>query len=148
MSKEFDTQLDAILRAYKAVTDQAAQQALDARTAAAAFSKGWEACRSSVVRPTLNKIVATLAEKQAVGSVADVPNGGVGLFVPFPARADLRGHVQPHMAITANSSTSRIEFKHLHGGGGSSHDANYSVAEITPELIEKHVLALVRDVYR
>jgi hypothetical protein len=35
-----------------------------------------------------------------------------------------------------------------HRTGGSSHDGNYSIAEITPELIEKHVLALVRDVYR
>jgi len=39
MSKEFDAQIDAILGACKAATDQAAQQALDARTAAAAFSK-------------------------------------------------------------------------------------------------------------
>jgi hypothetical protein len=38
--------------------------------------------------------------------------------------------------------------KHLHGAGGSGNDGNYSIAEITPELIEKHVLALVRDVYR
>jgi hypothetical protein len=35
-----------------------------------------------------------------------------------------------------------------HRTGGSSHDGNYSIAEITPQLIEKHVLALVRDVYR
>ena len=147
MSKEFDSQIDAILRAYKAATDQAAQQALDARTAAAAFSKGWDECRRSVVLPTLNKIVAMLAEKQAVASVAAVPNG-VGLFVPDPARADIRGHGQPHLAIIASPSSSRVEFKHLHGAGGSSHDGNYSIAEITPELIEKHVLALVRDVYR
>lgn len=147
MSKEFDAEIDAVLRAYKAVTDQAEQQALDARSAAAAFSKGWDACRSGVVLPTLNKIVATLAEKQAVASVAGVPNG-VGLFVPYPARAEVRGHGQPHVAITANQSTSRVEFRHLHGAGGSGNDVNYSIAEVTPELIEKHVLALVRDVYR
>ena len=147
MSKEFDAQIDAILGAYKAATDQAAQQALDARTAAAAFSKGWDESRKSVVLPTLNKIVAMLAEKQAVASVAAVPNG-VGLFVPDPARADIRGHGQPHLAIIASPSSSRVEFKHLHGAGGSSHDGNYSIAEVTPELIEKHVLALVRDVYR
>lgn len=147
MSKEFDAEIDAIFRTYKAVIDQAEQQALDARAAAAAFSKGWDACRSSVVLPTLNKIVATLAEKQAAASVAVVPNG-VGLFVPYPARADVRGHGQPHVAITANQSTSRVEFKHLHGAGGSGNDGNYSIAEITPELIEKHVLALIRDVYR
>jgi hypothetical protein len=147
MSKEFDAEVDAVLRAYKAVIDQAEQQALDARSAAAAFSRGWDACRSSVVLPTLNKIVATLAEKQAVASVAALPNG-VGFFLPYPARADVRGHSQPHVAITASQSTSRIEFKHLHGAGGSGNDGNYSIAEITPELIEKHVLALVRDVYR
>jgi hypothetical protein len=147
MSKEFDAEVDAVLRAYKAMIDKAEQQALDARSAAAAFSKGWDACRSSVVLPTLNKIVATLAEKQAVASVAAVPNG-VGLFVPYPARADVRGHSQPHVTITANPSTSRVEFKHLHGAGGSGNDGNYSTAEITVELIEKHVLALVRDVYR
>jgi hypothetical protein len=147
MSKEFDAEIDAVLHAYKAVIDQAERQALDARTAAAAFSKGWDACRSNVVLPTLNKIVATLAEKQAVASVAAVPNG-VGLFVPYPARADVRGHGQPHVAITANQSTSRVEFKHLHGAGGSGNDGNYSTAEVTSELIEKHVLALVRDVYR
>jgi hypothetical protein len=147
MSKEFDAEIDAILRTYKAVIDQAEQQALDARAAAAAFSKGWDACRNSVVLPTLHKIVATLAEKQAVANVAVVPNG-LGLFVPYPARADVRGHGQPHVAITANQSTSRVEFKHLHGAGGSGNDGNYSIAEITPELIEKHVLALVRDVYR
>ena len=147
MSKEFDAEIDAILRTYKAVIDQAEQQALDARSAAAAFSKGWDACRSSVVLPTLNKIVATLAEKQAVANVAVVPNG-LGLFVPYPARADVRGHGQPHVAVTANQSTSRVEFKHLHGAGGSGNDGNCSIAEITPELIEKHVLALVRDVYR
>ena len=39
-------------------------------------------------------------------------------------------------------------YKASHRTGGSSHDGNYSIAEITPELIEKHVLALVRDVYR
>jgi hypothetical protein len=33
-------------------------------------------------------------------------------------------------------------YKASHGAGGSSHDGNYSIAEITPELIEKHVLAL------
>jgi hypothetical protein len=147
MSKEFDAEIDAVLRAYKAVTDQAEQQALDARSAAAAFSKGWDACRSSIVLPTLNKIVATLAEKQATASVAAVPNG-VGLFVPYPARTEVRGHGQPHVAITANQSTARIEFKHLHGGGGSGNDVNYSLAEVTPELIEKHALALIRDVYR
>lgn len=147
MSKEFDAEIDAILGAYKAVIDKAERQALDARTAAVAFSKGWDMCRSSVILPTLNKIVATLAEKQAVASVTGVPNG-VGLFVPYPARADVRGHGQPHVAITANQSTSRVEFKHLHGAGGSGNDGNYSVAEITPELIETHVLALVRDVYR
>ena len=147
MSKEFDSQVDTILRAYKAATDQAAQQALDARTATAAFTMGWERCRSGVVLPTLNKIVAMLAEKQAVANVASVPNG-VGLFVPDPARADTRAHGQPHLAIAANPSSSRVEFKHLHGAGASSHDGNYSVAEITPELIEQHVLALVRDVYR
>jgi hypothetical protein len=147
MSKEFDAEIDAVLRAYKAVIDQAEQQALDARSAAAAFSKGWDTCRNSVVLPTLNKIVATLAERQAVASVTAVTNG-VGLFVPYPARADVRGHSQPHVAITANQSTSRIEFKHLHGAGGSGNDGNYSIAEITPELIEKHVLVLVRDVYR
>lgn len=32
MSKEFDAELDAIVGAYKAVTNQAAQQILDART--------------------------------------------------------------------------------------------------------------------
>ena len=32
--------------------------------------------------------------------------------------------------------------------GGNSHEGNYSTAETTPELIEKHVVALVRDVYR
>jgi hypothetical protein len=85
MSKEFDAEIDAILRTYKAVIDQAEQQALDARAAAAAFSKGWDACRNSVVLPTLHKIVATLAEKQAVANVAVVPNG-LGLFVPYPAR--------------------------------------------------------------
>jgi hypothetical protein len=147
MGKEFDLEIDAILRAYKAVIDEAERQALDARTAAAAFSKGWDTCRNSVVLPTLNKIVATLAEKQAAASVAAVPNG-VGLFVPYPARADVRGHGQPHIAITANQSTSRVEFKHLHGAGGSANDGNYSVAEVSPELIEKHVLALIRDVYR
>jgi hypothetical protein len=147
MSKEFDAEIDAILRTYKAVIDQAEQQALDARAAAAAFSKGWDACRNNVVLPTLHKIVATLAEKQAVANVAVVPNG-LGLFVPYPARADVRGHGQPHVAITANQSTSRVELKHLHGAGGSGNDGNYSIAEITPELIEKHVLALVRDVYR
>ena len=147
MSKEFDAEIDAVLHAYKAVIDQAERQALDARTAAAAFSKGWDACRSNVVLPTLNKIVATLAEKQAVANVAVVPNG-LGLFVPYPARADVHGHGQPHIAITANQSTSRVEFKHLHGAGGSGNDGNYTIAEITPELIEKHVLALVRDVYR
>ena len=147
MSKEFDTEIDAILGAYKAVIDQAEQQALDARAAAAAFSKGWDARRASVVLQTLNRIVATLAEKQAVANVAVVPNG-LGLFVPYPARADVRGHGQPHVAITANHSTLRVEFKHLHGAGGSANDGNYSIAEVTPELIEKHVLALVRDVYR
>jgi hypothetical protein len=147
MSKEFDAEVDAVLRAYKAMIDKAEQQALDARSAAAAFSKGWDECRSSVVLPTLNKIVATLAEKQAVASVAAVPNG-VGVFVPYPARADVRGHSQPQVSITANQSTSRVEFKHMHGAGGSGNDDNYSVAEITPELIEKHVLALIRDVYR
>ena len=147
MSKEFDAEVDAVLRAYKAVIDQAERQALDARTAAAAFTKGWDACRSGLVLPTLNKIVATLAEKQAVASVAALPNG-VGLFLPYPARADVRGHGQPHVAITANHSTSRVEFKHLHGAGGSGNDGNYSIDEITPELIEKHVLVLVRDVYR
>ena len=147
MGKEFDAEIDAILRAHKAVIDQAERQALDARTAAVAFNKGWDSCRSSVVLPTLNKIVATLAEKQAVANVAVVPNG-LCLFVPYPARADVRGHGQPHVAITANQSTSRVDFKHLHGAGGSGNDGNYSIAEITPELIEKHVLALVRDVYR
>ena len=147
MSKEFDAEVDAVLRAYKAVIDQAERQALDARTAAAAFTKGWDACRSGLVLPTLNKIVVTLAEKQAVASVAALPNG-VGLFLPYPARADVRGHGQPHVAITANHSTSRVEFKHLHGAGGSGNDGNYSIDEITPELIEKHVLVLVRDVYR
>jgi hypothetical protein len=147
MSKEFDAEINEILRAYKAVIDQAERQALDARAAAATFSKGWDACRSSVVLPTLNKIVATLAEMQAVANLAVVPNG-VGLFVPYPARADVRGHGQPHVAITANQSTLRVEFKHLHGAGGSGNDGTYSIAEITPELIEKHVLALVRDVYR
>jgi hypothetical protein len=147
MSKEFDAEIDAILRAYKAVIDQAEQQALDARSAAAAFTKGWDVCRSSVVLPTLNKIVATLAEKQAVASVAALPNG-VGFFLPYPARADVRGHSQPHVAITANQSNSRIEFRHLHGASGSGNDGNYSIAEIAPELIEKHVVALVRDVYR
>jgi len=147
VSKEFDAEVDAVLRAYKAVIDQAERQALDARTAAAAFTKGWDACRSGLVLPTLNKIVATLAEKQAVASVAALPNG-VGLFLPYPARADVRGHGQPHVAITANHSTSRVEFKHLHGAGGSGNDGNYSIDEITPELIEKHVLVLVRDVYR
>ena len=147
MSNEFDAEIDAILRTYKAVIDQAEQQALDARSGAAAFSEGWDACRSSVVLPTLHEIVETLAEKQAVAHVAVVPNG-LGLFVPYPARADVRGHSQPHVAITANHSTSRVEFKHLHGAGGSGNDGNYSIAEITPELIENHVLALVRDVYR
>ena len=147
MSKEFDAEIDGILRTYKAVIDQAERQALDARTAAAAFSKGWDACRSGVVLPTLNKIVATLAEKQAVASVAVVPNG-VGLFVPYPARADVRGHGQPHIAITANQSALRVELRHLYGAGGSGDDGNYSIAEISPELIEKHVLALVRHVYR
>ena len=146
MSKEFDAEVAAILSAYKAVIDQAERQALDARTAAAAFSKGWDACRSSVVLPTLNRIVATLAEKEAVANVAAVPNG-IGLFVPYPARADVRGHAQPHLVITANPSTLRVELKHLHGGG-TGNDGNYSIAEITPDLIEKHVLALVRDVYR
>jgi hypothetical protein len=147
MSKEFDAEISEILRAYKAVIDQAERQALDARAAAATFSKGWDACRSSVVLPTLNKIVATLAEMQAVANLAVVPSG-LGLFVPYPARADVRGHGQPHVAITANHSTLRVEFKHLHGAGGSGNDGTYSIAEITPELIEKHVLALVRDVYR
>jgi len=147
VSKEFDAEVDAVLRDYKAVIDQAERQALDARTAAAAFTKGWDACRSGLVLPTLNKIVATLAEKQAVASVAALPNG-VGLFLPYPARTDVRGHGQPHVAITANHSTSRVEFKHLHGAGGSGNDGNYSIGEITPELIEKHVLVLVRDVYR
>jgi hypothetical protein len=147
MSKEFDAEIDAVLRAYKAVIDQAEQQALDARSAAAAFSKGWDACRSSVVVPTLNRIVATLAEKQVAANVAGVPNG-LGLFVPYPGRTDVRGHGQPHVAIAANQSTARVEFKHLHGAGGSGNDGNCSIAEITPELIEKHVLALVRDVYR
>ena len=147
MSKEFDAEVDAVLRAYKAVIDQAERQALDARSAAAAFSKGWDTCRTSVVLPTLNEIVATLAEKQAAANVAVVPNG-VGLFLPYPARADVRGHGQPHLAVTANQSTSRVEFKHLHGAGGGGNDGSYSIAEITRELIEKHVLALVRDVYR
>jgi hypothetical protein len=147
MSKEFDAEISEILRAYKAVIDQAERQALDARAAAATFSKGWDACRSSVVLPTLNKIVATLAEMQAVANLAVVPSG-LGLFVPYPARADVRGHGQPHVAITANHSTLRVEFKHLHGAGGTGNDGTYSIAEITPELIEKHVLALVRDVYR
>lgn len=89
MSKEFDAEIDAILRTYKAVIDQAEQQALDARAAAVAFSKGWDACRTGVVLPTLHKIVATLAEKQAVANVAVVPNG-LGLFVPYPARAHVR----------------------------------------------------------
>ena len=147
MSKEFDAEVAAILGAYKAVIDQAERQAFDARAAAAAFSKGWEACRSGVVLPALNKIVATLTEKQAAANVAVVPNG-LGLFVPYPARAEVRGHGQPHVAITANQSTLRVEFKHVHGAGGTGNDGNYSIAEITPELIEKHVVALVRDVYR
>jgi hypothetical protein len=128
MSKEFDAEIGEILRAYKAVIDQAERQALDARTAAAAFSKGWDACRSSIVLPTLHKIVATLAEKQAGANVAVVPNG-VGLYVPYPARADVRGHGQPHVAITANQNTSRVEFKHLHGADGGGNDGNYSIAE-------------------
>jgi hypothetical protein len=147
MSKEFDAEIDAIFRVYQAVVDKAEQQALDARSAAAAFTKGWEACRTSVVVPTLNKIVAALAAKQASASVAAVPNG-VGLFVPYPTRADVRGHGQPHLTITASQSTSRVEFKHLHGAGGGGGDGNYSLSEITPELIEKHALGLLRDVYR
>lgn len=147
MSKEFDAQIDAIVGAYKAVTDQAAQQALTARNAVAAFSKGWDACRNTIVLPTLTKIVATLAKKQVVASVAALPVGnGMGLYLPHPGRADVRGQGQPHLAIAANPNTSRVEFKHLHGAGGN--DGNYTLGEITPELIEKHVLVLVRDVYR
>lgn len=151
MSEEFDAELDAIVGAYKAVTDQAKQQALDARTAAATFSKGWEGSRNRIVLPTLNKIVATLAEKHVGASVAPLPAGnGIALYVPSPGRTDVRGQTQPHITISANPNTSRVEFKHLHGGsgGGGGGDGNYTVAEITPELIEKHVLALVRDVYR
>ena len=49
------------------------------------------------------------------------------------ARADIRSHGQSHLAITPSPSSSRVEFKHLHGAGGSSHGGNYSIAEITPE---------------
>lgn len=78
-------------------------------------------------------------------SVAVLP-AGIGLYGPYPGRAGIRGQGQPHMTITANPNTSRVEFKHVHGGGGG--DGNYTLADITPQLIEKHVLALVREVYR
>jgi hypothetical protein len=145
MGKEFDAEIDAIVGAYKAVTDQAARQILDARTAVAAFTKGWDACRNGIVLPTLSKIVATLAEKQMESSVAVLP-AGIELYVPYPGRASVRGQGQPHMTIASNPNTSRVEFKHAHGGGGA--DGNYTLADITPQLIEKHVLALVREVYR
>jgi hypothetical protein len=151
MSEQFETELDAIVGAYKAVIDQAKQQALDARTAAATFSKGWEASRNSIVLPTLTKIVATLAKKSVGASIVPLPAGnGIALHVPYPGRTDVRGHTHPQITISANPNTSRVEIKHLHAGSGvgSADDDNYTVAEITPELIEKHVLALVRDVYR
>jgi hypothetical protein len=154
MSKEFDAEIDAIVGARKAAADQAQQKVLDARAATARFVQSWDTCRKDIVQPTLSQIVQSLAQRQVRASVAALAGGAMALYVPYPEAPQLQGkaaaaQIHSHVQITPNTSTERVQFKHVDSTGASSSagDSSNPVSEITTALIEQHALTLVRMVY-
>ena len=146
MNKDIDSELDSIVAAHRAVTDAAKQKASDIQAATAAFNRAWEACRNSIVRPTLNEMVSKLTSRGMGAAVGDIVGGGVAFTVPppdGPHRA--RGHEQhPQLLIVGTLGPNRVTIKQSVVG---AKEHTYKVDEITKELIQQHAMELVRYVY-
>jgi hypothetical protein len=145
MSKDLDAELDEIGRTHAAARAKGQQEAEAAAKATQNFSQAWESCRTSIVMPTLNSLVAKLTSRQLGSHVAQVRVSGISFILPSAP-----GSGKSHNSLTIQPSQpsgggGSILFTHNDGQGDSSE--SYTVEKVTRELIEQEAMKLVRKVY-
>jgi|HubBroStandDraft_1064217.scaffolds.fasta_scaffold28403_3 hypothetical protein len=143
MAKDFDAEIKSIAATRQSAVDARKKAQADFQAAAAAFSKAWNECHNKVIRPALNEIVAKLTAQKIGASTGELRGGGISLIVPMPGmprNVRVRQHAQ--LIITPVLGGHHVTF-----GMPGTQPQNYKVEEITKEMIERHVLELVRKVY-
>ena len=149
MARDIEQELDAILAPHKARVTQARNEAVEKTAAEENFSQAATACLSRVITPTLQQMAQALNER---GVAARVPTDGGATRIDIPVSRHARlGHGlggYPYLRARPDRQTRRIHFeRNTADSRGGSTVGDYTIAEVTAELVEALVMDLVRELY-
>lgn len=149
MANDIEQELDAILAHHKARVAQARHESAGKTTAEEKFSQAATACLNSVITPALQQMAQALNDR---GVAARVSADGSDARIDIPVSRHARlGHGlggYPYLRARPDRQTRRIHFeRNTSDSRGGSAVGDYTIAEVTPELIKTTVLNLVRELY-
>jgi len=149
MAKDIDEELDAIFAHHKARVTQAREDAAGKSAVEVSFTQAASACFGAVITPALEQMAGALHERGVAARV--VANGSdARIDIPVSRHARLgHGHGgYPYLRARPDRQTRRIHFeRNTSDSHGASALGDYTVAEITAELVRAMVLDLVRVLY-
>jgi len=153
VNKDIEAQLEAIFAARKDKEVRAQATATDAAALQQAFNQRFDECSRTVIGPALQEIAERLNERGIVAGPA-VIDGAIAIRVRGPgdqrlyhgAATDLSD--EPYLVIKAIPATQSVRFeRNVSGRGPSAGVGEHKVEEITVDLVQKKVLALVREIH-
>jgi hypothetical protein len=149
MTKDIEQELDAIFAHHKALVAQARNETAGKTAAGENFAQAARDSLASVITPALQQMAQALQER---GVAARVLSDGSDTRIDIPVSRHARlGHGlggYPYLRARPDRQTQRIHFeRNTSDGRGGNALGDYTIAEVTAQLVKALVLDLVRVLY-
>jgi hypothetical protein len=162
MSTTLKDDLDAIFSAHERATALIAQQVLDKDNSERAFLERFHLLRESLIKPVFREVgqlvkgrgydyrIGSLDERRDASGRPEGPQIEIS-FLTDAAGADGEGPY-PKFTVIAEKYAAKLRFREstiMPGRTGRSGDAGEStVDDLTQELLERRLVALLREVFK
>jgi hypothetical protein len=149
MTKDIEQELDAIFAHHQARVAQARNETAGKPAAEESFTQAAAVCLATVITPALQHMAQALNGRGVAARVL-TEGGEARIDVPVSRHARL-GHGfggYPYLRARADRQMQRIHFeRNTADSRGGNTLGDYTIPEITPELVKAMVLDLVRVLY-
>ncbi len=149
MSKDIEQELDAIFAHHKARVAQARNETAGKTAAEENFAQAAASCLATVITPALQQMAQALNERGVAARVV-TEGGDARIDIPVSRHARL-GHGfggSPYLRARADRQTQRIHFeRNTSDSRGGNTLGDYTIAQVTADLVKAMVLDLVRVLY-
>ena len=149
MAKDIEQELDAIFAHHNARVARARNEAAVRTAADDDFQQAATVCLASVITPALQHMAQSLNQR---GVAARVPVEGNEARIDIPVSRHARlGHGHggyPYLRARADRQSRRIHFdRNTSDGRGGYGVGDYTIAEVSAELVKAMVIDLVRELF-